>query len=95
MPSAPDSKAKRQLAVEAVARLRADLRATYSSAPGQRALEHLRRVCNAYVPSYIPGGNTNDAIFAEGRRSVLLEIEAELRIPESQNPQETPEVIKQ
>ena len=95
MPPPTEAKERRKLALEAVERLRADLRATFTPPAGARVLDHLRRVCNAHVPSYIPGTSTNDCLFAEGRRSVLLEIEAELRTPEAKPPDETPTVIKQ
>jgi hypothetical protein len=57
----------------------ADLLGTFESPCGKRVIEWLRATTAADSPAFTPGGNPNDAIWRDGRKSIFLEIQATLK----------------
>jgi len=57
----------------------ADLLATFESPCGKRVLATIRASSAADAPAFTPGGSANDALWRDGRKSLYLEIEANLR----------------
>jgi len=56
-----------------------DIRVTFASPSGQRVLAWFRFTAAIASPAYTPGGNVNDAIWRDGRKSVALELEKLLK----------------
>jgi hypothetical protein len=54
------------------------LRACFDSPAGKPTLAWLHATAGTKSPAYSPGGSANDAIWRDGRKSIILEIEANL-----------------
>lgn len=68
-----------------------DVRATFTTEPGARVLAILRQSAGLYTPATIvppPGGTIDPSLthFRDGRKSIILEIEAWLRETENAGP---------
>jgi hypothetical protein len=77
-------------AAAARAEFLADLDRTFSSAHGARVLTWLRTAAAVHAPAYTPGGSSNDALWRDGRKSVVLEIEANLARARAASPDPAP-----
>ena len=51
---------------------------TFESPAGRIILRSLHTAAGTRRPAYTPGGNPNDALWRDGRKSIVLEIEAHL-----------------
>lgn len=56
-----------------------DLRASCESPAGKFILAHLHAAAATDSPSYVVGGNPNDTFWRDGRKSIVLEIERNLK----------------
>lgn len=67
---------------EKIAQARADflqqLRACFDSPAGKSTLDWLHAAAGTKSPAYTPGGSPTDAVWRDGRKSLVLEIEANL-----------------
>lgn len=54
------------------------LRALFDSPAGKPVLAWLHATAGTKSPAYSPGGNATDAIWRDGRKSIVLEIEGNL-----------------
>ena len=67
---------------EKIAQARAEflqqLRACFDSPAGKSTLGWLHATAGTKSPAYTTGGSANDAIWRDGRKSIILEIEANL-----------------
>ncbi len=60
--------------------LRTELIATFENINGEKTLLWLYDFCRQLRPTYVRGGSTDDMLYMEGRRSVILKIMEHLQI---------------
>ncbi len=60
------------------------LRHTFGAVAGKLVLRQLHAAAATHAPAYTPGGNIHDALYRDGRKSIVLEIEANLRAAEAE-----------
>jgi hypothetical protein len=56
-----------------------DFQETFATPQGERALERISKFCKETDDGYKSGQSTNDVIFNQGKRSVILFLRKQLR----------------